>query len=209
MWKKSVLALTVLCVCAVRADADMLTFDDLYLGDYGDSLTYGDVQIQTYTGSHLQITNQSADGMGNAHSSPNKLSVWGNQPWVPKEKTSFVLLFGHPVTEVGFWLTGTFHDTTVNAFDYDANLLETFVQTYPCVGPLAPDGTPWDYYYDRELRFISIGASAISTLSIQPSAYDSFSIDDVSYNVVPAPGALLLGSIGVGLVGWLKRRRVL
>jgi hypothetical protein len=69
------------------------------------------------------------------------------------------------------------------------------------------------------LAALTNAGSGIMVLSLQGAGYWQNLLDSVGTNsggngfsgqiTVPAPGAILLGGIGVGLVGWLKRRKTL
>jgi len=96
------------------------------------------------------------------------------------------------------------------------------------VDPLVDTGLTWfasspsdsivGMAYDGENLFLSDlngmlytmdnSGALINTLDLGYNLYALASTEGEFY-CIPAPGAILLGTIGVGLVGWLRRRRTL
>ena len=122
-----------------------------------------------------------------------------------------ILKTANPVPNVQWTLTGWHQTIFAGQVYYDGGSNMTTLLVDPTRGYRSfPDDPPVN---DVEV-FGGIIYSEVVAYTFQGPCCDigaGASLDVVldSSNVVPAPGAILLGGIGAGLVGWLRRKKSL
>jgi hypothetical protein len=105
-----------------------------------------------------------------------------------------------------------FVDSTANYVEmwYTTTTTSTFyLEAYDSSDNLLASST--GQYNKGTNSFISVSADNIAYVKLHDSG-NYFTIDDFGYEtgaVIPAPGAILLSGIGIGIVGWLRRRGTL
>jgi len=91
---------------------------------------------------------------------------------------------------------------TATAYDRMGNVLDVQSATGS-----PPPGIPFAITHGS-FTFVGPGGMSIAKLEFDDGP-GAISVGKLGYVPVPAPGAILLGSIGVCLVGWLRRHRTL
>ncbi len=195
--KKLIAICVIFAVVAAAAPVAnaLVTIDFDAYSDYQnlDGINLGGVTLTTSTGTVEVFANRD----GASYRSPiNSVSS-------PTGKDPIIGVFDVPVIYVSLWagdVGGVGDDDDQWQLDaYDA----------PFGGNLLGSVTSPIWIGDPYVQ-LSITATGIMRFEATwLGQVGGIAYDDLEFIPIPAPGAILLGSIGVGLVGWLRRRRTL
>lgn len=219
------LTVAALLLMAVPAQADLITNGGFETGDLGGwtlVLAGGGGGGTGFATTHEAAVGNDGPGFGPGVHGPGPGDPAGG--WDPTEGTYFAYLktdgSGSLTT-----LSQTFSDNVGDTLDFDVffdtgdylpfddsgfadltlpdtTVLNLYFENVTSVGNYGADG--WTHVSHTRTQ-AGIYTLEFGVTNALDSAFDSWlGIDNVV--AIPAPGAVLLGAMGLGLVGWIKRR---
>ena len=163
----------------------LIDFDDqpagtpIYITDYA---AFGLAGIQEMT-----VGTPDFARYGGSQSQPNYIGTGAQNGW----NGTIKFRLAKPASQIGIGVADSAGGPeTLSVYNSGGTLLESHVLT-PGMNIYAVITRPT---YD--ISYITLSG-------------EFFAADDLQFNAIPAPGAVLLGTLGVGVVGWLRRRKTL
>jgi hypothetical protein len=205
--KKTVIVMILLLACAGTSRAGpVVVFSDDFNGE-----TPGTNRVPsnwTVTGGTVDIIGSGPNGTafdwmaGTGHGYYIDLDGTSQQAGLMTAKQTFDLLPGFQYT-LSFDLAG--NNGPEGASETDTVLVKLGTNEWSI------DDIPSDQGWTSYSWVIPVGGSGLALSFQNTDGGDNIGplLDNVQFTAIPAPGAIVLGSLGIGLVGWLRRRRAL
>jgi hypothetical protein len=111
--------------------------------------------------------------------------------------------FANPINLLEFGVALDTRRPVANAYT-----VELFDTTLTSLGAIANNTDPLILWSEGKFEYCGASISR-AVIGFNEQYARRFAVDNLSTNTIPAPGAILLGSLGAGCVGWLRRRRTL
>ncbi len=89
-----------------------------------------------------------------------------------------------------------------------AYVVRLYDSSYSLIGHFIENTSPLVLWTEGQFTYSGTRVRR-AVIGFNDNAANRFALDNLTINPIPAPGAVLLGSFGLGLVNWLRRRRTL
>ena len=114
-----------------------------------------------------------------------------------------ILDFANPTDQLDFSVALNSYNSVTTAY-----VVKLYDSSYTPIGTFTVDTSPLVLWSEGQFTY-SGKRIRRAIIGFNDQAANRFAIDNLTINPIPAPGAVLLGSFGLGLVNWLRRRRTL